>query len=446
MDMCHGPLAGKIVMFSLPLMLTGILQLLYNAADIIVVGRYAGSVALAAVGSTGALNNLIINLFMGLSVGASVAVAQNYGAGNHREVSDTVHTAIAISLVGGVVLCVFGVIMAKPLLELMGTPDDVIDLAALYMRIIFAGMPFNMVYNFGSAILRAVGDTRRPLYFLTVAGLVNVLLNLFFVIVMGMSVDGVALATIIAQMISVVLILLCLMRSESSIRLDLKKIRLHKPALKIIAKVGLPAGVQGSLFSLSNVLIQSTINSFGSIVMAGNAAAANIEGFVYTSMNSVYQASLTFTGQNLGAKQFHRIDKVLWNCLMIVTAVGVVMGVGAYLLGAPLLSIYTSDPEVIQKGLIRLSLVGAPYFLCGIMDVLVGQMRGLGSSIMPMIVSLLGACGLRIVWIYTLFAANPTLQMLYVSYPVSWAVTALVHLGCYLSVRKRVFRRLEAAP
>lgn len=441
MDMCNGPLTGNILMFALPLMLTGILQLLYNAADIVVVGRYAGHVALAAVGSTGSLNNLIVNLFMGLSVGASVAVAQAFGAGKHKDVTDTVHTAIGISIVGGILMGIFGFFMAKPLLQLMDTPPDVIDSAALYMRIIFLGMPFNMVYNFGSAILRAVGDTRRPLYYLTVAGIINVLLNLFFVIVLGMTVDGVAWATIISQMISMVLIIMYLVRAESAIRLDLKKIRIHKPALKVIAKVGLPAGIQGSLFSVSNVLIQSSVNSFGATVMAGNAAASNIEGFVYTSMNAIYQSALTFSSQNLGAKKYHRIDKVMWNCLAIVTVIGLVLGVGAYLLGAPLLSIYNSDPEVISKGLIRLSLVCAPYFLCGIMDVMVGQLRGLGSSVMPMMVSLIGVCGLRVVWIYTVFAANPTLETLYISYPISWAVTGLIHLICYLAVRNKVFHR-----
>ncbi len=444
MDMCEGPLFWKIIAYSVPLMLTGILQLLYNAADIVVVGRYAGSVALAAVGSTGSLINLITNVFMGLSVGASVVVAQSYGAGSIRDVTTTVHTSITLAGIFGVVVGLLGIIMARPLLHLMGSPDDVIDQAALYMRIYFVGMPGFMLYNFGAAIMRAIGDTRRPLYFLTLSGLVNVVFNLVFVLAFHMTVDGVAWATVISQYLSAVMVLACLIRSSDAIHLDIKRLCIAKDKFIQIVRVGLPAGLQGSLFSISNVLIQSAINSFGSIVMAGNAAAANIEGFVYTSMNALYQAAITFTGQNMGAKKYKRINRITVLCAVIVTSVGLVIGWAAYWLGPVLLRIYSSDPEVIQMGLVRMEIICTTYFLCGVMDMLVGVMRGMGYSIVPMIVSLTGACGLRIVWIYTIFAMDPTLTTLYASYPVTWFVTAVLHFVCFLAVHKKVMRRAAA--
>ena len=419
-------------------MLTGILQLLYNAADIIVVGRYAGSVSLAAVGSTSSLINLIVNVFVGLSIGTSVVVSQNYGAERKKDVSETVHTSIAISIISGVAVGIFGVIMAKPLLSLMGTPDDVLNLAALYMRIYFAGMPATMVYNFGSAILRAVGDTRRPLYFLSIAGVVNVVLNLFFVIVFNMGVAGVALATVIAQCISVALVIGCLLKAEGSIKLIPKNIKIHKDKLIQIAKIGLPAGIQGSIFAISNVLIQSAVNSFGSIVMAGNAAAANIEGFVYTSMNAIYQTSLTFTGQNMGAKKYRRVNKVFLICTAFVVVVGGALGGLAYFGSKGLLSIYSVDPKVIEMGMLRMSIICTTYFLCGFMDVLVGSLRGMGKSILPMLVTILGVCGIRILWIYTVFAQHRTLTTLYISYPISWMVTAAIHLICYIVVVRKL--------
>lgn len=443
-DMCRGPLLGKILIFAFPLMLSGILQLLFNAADIVVVGRFAGSQALAAVGSTGALINLIINVFIGLSVGANVLVARYYGAGEKEQVSQAVHTSVLLSLLCGVVLIAVGVLLAQPLLELMGTPDDVIDMSATYMRIYFCGMPVIMLYNFGAAILRSVGDTKRPLYFLIVAGLINVVLNLFFVIVCGMDVDGVALATVISQVVSAGLILLCLMRMEGPCHLDLHKLHIYKDKMWQVVRVGLPAGLQGCIFSISNVLIQSSVNSFGSVAMAGNTAAGNIEGFVYTGMNAIYQTALSFTSQNYGARQYHRISRVMRLCLALVTAVGLGLGLTAVLFHNQLLGIYSSDPQVIAYGTMRMRFVATLYFLCGIMDVMAGVMRGMGYSILPMIVSLTGACGLRILWIFTLFAANRTLSMLYVSYPVSWFITALAHLGCYFWVRRKMPR--EDAP
>ena len=439
--MCSGPLLGKMILFALPLMVSSILQLLFNAADIIVVGKFAGNQALAAVGSTGALINLIVNLFIGLSVGTNVLVARYYGAHQGEDLSETIHTSILASVIGGAILVVIGLVVAEPLLHLMGTPDDVIEQSSLYMRIYFIGMPVNMLYNFGSAILRAVGDTKRPLYFLLVAGVINVVLNLIFVSAFSMGVAGVAAATIISQAISALLIVYCLIRSQGVYQLHLKKLRIHMDKLVKMVRIGLPAGMQGAIFSISNVLIQSSINSFGSIVMAGNTAASNIEGFVYVSMNAVHQTTLSFTSQNLGAKQYKRIEKVLLLSLALVTVIGLTLGGGAYLLGNTLLRIYSPDAEIIHYGMLRMAYVCVPYFLCGVMEVMVGSLRGLGYSIMPMIVSLAGACGLRILWLYTLFAMDPTLPMLYVSYPVSWFVTAAVHGICYLVVRRKFIHK-----
>lgn len=439
MDMTTGPLLPKVLQFSLPLIMTGVLQLLYNAADVVVVGRYAGTQALAAVGSTSSLINLLVNVFMGLSVGASVVIARSYGAGDTAGVRDGVHTAISVAALSGLLVGVIGVCLSRPMLELMQSPDDVIDLAATYVRIYFIGMPFNLLYNFGAAILRATGDTRRPLVYLSFSGLINVLLNLVLVIIFHLSVVGVAVATVISQAISMVLVLVCLIRSEGVTRLEPAKLRIIPRVLGQIVRVGLPAGLQASLFSISNVLIQSSINTFGSLAVAGNAAASNLEGFVYTSMNAIYQADMTFASQNMGAKQYPRVRRTMWVCLGTVTVIGLALGALVYGFGGPLLSLYNSDAEVIAFGLMRMSIILPTYFLCGLMDTMVGQLRGLGYSIMPMIVSLTGACLLRIVWIMTVFAAPQfhTLQVLYLSYPVSWAVTFLAHMGCYfVCVRK----------
>lgn len=431
MDMCNGPILGKVLSYSLPLMLSGVLQLLFNAADVIVVGRFAGSQSLAAVGSTTSLINLLINVFIGLSIGANVLVARYYGAKNEKDMSETIHTAITISLVSGTFLVFVGLFTSRFWLELMGTPEDVIEKSVLYMTIFFIGMPASMAYNFGSAVLRAIGDTRRPLYFLTVAGVVNVGLNLVFVIKLHMDVAGVALATVIAQCISAFLVLRCLARSEGALKLQLKKLKINRRKLIMILKVGLPAGVQGAIFAVSNVLIQSSVNSFGSIAMAGNTASQNIEGFVYTAMNALYQTNLSFTSQNIGAEKYTRINRILFTCQGVVVAVGLVLGTLAYLSGGWLLRVYSSDPEVISYGLLRMSIICTSYFLCGIMDTMVGSIRGIGYSMLPTIVSLTGACGLRVVWIFTVFAMEHTLAVLYLSYPISWAVTALAHIVCY---------------
>lgn len=437
MDMCSGPLLHKILIYAIPLMLSGILQLLFNAADVIVVGRFAGHESLAAVGSTSALINLLINVFIGLSVGANVLVAQYFGAGKEKEVRDTVHTAITISLICGTALVFLGIFAAGPLLRIMGTPEDVLEKAVLYMRIYFAGMPVIMLYNFGAAVLRAIGDTKRPLYFLMAAGVVNVLLNLGFVIGFRMGVAGVALATVLSQCISAALVCRCLMKSESSYRLELSCLGVKWRTLRRIAQIGLPAGFQGAVFSISNVLIQSSINSFGSVAMAGSTASANLEGFVYNAMNSIYQTNLSFTSQNLGGGKFERINRILVLCLGVVTVIGVAMGGSFVLFGPQLLSIYSSDPEVIRYGMMRLTIICGTYFLCGWMDVLVGSLRGLGSSVIPMLVSLAGACGLRILWIFTVFRWQHSLFVLYISYPVTWVVTAAAHLLCFLLIRRK---------
>ena len=439
-DMIHGPLAGKLLVFAIPLMLSSILQLLFNAADVIVVGRWSGSQSLAAVGSNTSLINLMVNLFVGFSVGTNVVVARDLGAGREEDVRDSVHTSIALSLVSGVVLMGLGLLLSRQMLELMGSPEDVIGLAAVYLRIYFCGMPGNMLYNFGAAILRAQGDTKRPLYFLTAAGIINVILNLVFVIVFHMDVAGVALATIISQYVSAILVLLTLMRDKGPLRVDLRALRLDMKVVRRILQVGLPAGFQGMVFSISNVVIQSSINSFGSTVVAGSAASSNIEGFVYAGMNAFYQTALTFTSQNYGACECKRVDRIMGLCLLYSGLIGLVLGNLAYLFGYPLGSIYApGQEEVIAQAVDRLSICCTTYFLCGLMDTQVGVLRGIGYSVVPMIVSLVGSCALRLLWVATIFQLNRTPEMLYLSYPVSWAITAATHFVFFLFIRKRPY-------
>ncbi|MDD3415703.1 MAG: MATE family efflux transporter [Lachnospiraceae bacterium] len=437
MDMCNGPLLGKLLIFAVPLILSGILQLLFNAADIVVVGKFSGSSALAAVGSTGALINLFVNIFIGFSIGTNVLAAQYFGAGDEKNMQDTVHTSILLGLIGGVILIAAGLLFATPMLELMDTPEDVLGQASLYVRIYFIGMPAMLVYNFGAAILRAIGDTRRPLYYLLAAGVVNVILNLILVIGFHMGVAGVAIATVISQVISAVMIVRCLMNSAGMYHLELRLLKLHKQKLIRIVQIGLPAGVQGAIFSISNVLIQSSVNSFGSIVMAGNTAAGNIEGFVYTSMNAIYQTALSFTSQNVGGGKQERIPKILTQCLILVFVVGAGLGNLAYHFGPELLSIYSSDQQVISYGMSRMQIICQVYFLCGMMDVMVGILRGMGYSIAPMLVSLAGACGLRVIWIFTIFVWKHTLFILYLSYPITWTITLSVHVICFIIIWKR---------
>lgn len=436
-DMCNGPLFPKILAFSIPLMLSGILQLLFNAADMIVVGRFAGSTALAAVGANAALINLLTNLFIGFSIGANVLVAQFYGAGKERDMSETVHSAILLSLLCGGILLVLGILAAPQILVLMGTPGDVLGQAVLYIRIYFIGIPVLLLYNFGSSILRAVGDTKRPLYYLLTAGIINVILNLIFVIGLHMGVAGVALATVISQSVSAALVLRCMMHMEGGCRVELAKLKINREKMLQIMRIGFPAGLQGTVFSLSNVLIQSSVNSFGSVAVAGNTAGQNIEGFIYMAMNTFHQTALSFSSQNFGAGNYKRIGRVFLECLGLVTFVGLSLGWLAYLFGNQLLGIYSSDPQVIEVGLLRMSVICTMYCLCGIMDVTVGELRGIGCSVLPMVVSVLGVCAFRVFWIFTIFQQYRSLWTLYISYPVSWVLTAAVNMVCFMLVRKK---------
>lgn len=438
-DMCSGSIMKKMILFAFPLMCSSMLQLLFNAADIIVVGNCGGHNSLAAVGSTTSVINLLTNLFVGLSVGATVLVSHFYGAKQKEDLKTTVHTVVALSIASGLIMSVIGIVCTKQILIWMKTPTEVLGLAVIYLRIYFAGMLANMVYNFGAAILRAVGDTKRPLYYLAFSGVVNVLLNLLFVIKFNMDVAGVALATVISQCISAILVIRCLVKDQGDIHLDFKCLKIHGGTFLKILQVGLPAGFQGILFSLANVVIQSSVNTFGEIVVAGSAAASNIEGFVYMAMNALHQAAISFTSQNVGAGKHERINKILLTAQFYVIVVGLVMGLTVVAFGEPLLSLYNKDPEVIAAGMVRLKIIVTLYFLCGMMDVMVGSLRGLGYAIMPMIVSLIGACLLRIVWLAVFFPMEQfhSIEMIYITYPVSWIITFLAHVVCFLIVRRR---------
>ncbi len=438
-DMTSGPILPKLLKLTLPLMLSSILQLLFNAADIIVVGNFASENSLAAVGSTSSLVNLMTNLFLGLSTGANVLTSRYMGSGNNEKVSKTIHTSIFLAMFSGLLLTVIGIIFADKLLLLMKNPPEVLELSTLYLRIYFVGMIAMMIYNFGSSILRSKGDTKRPLYFLAFAGVINVVLNLIFVIFLKMDVAGVALATVISQCISAFLILRCLINETDAFQFQFKQLRLDRNIASKLLKIGIPAGFQGVVFSLSNVVIQSSINSFGPITMAGSAAAASIEGFVWVSMNAFSQGALTFTSQNVGAKKYSRINKIALIACTCGAVAGLVLGNLAYIFGEPLIGIYDSRPEVIASGMTRMSLVCCFYFTCGLMDCIVGSIRGMGYAVTPTIVSMLGACGLRLLWIFTGFQLPQfhTEFMLFMSYPVSWVITFLAHLICFAFMRKK---------
>ena len=458
MDMCSGNLFKKIVVFCFPLMLMGILQLLYNTADLIIVSNFSDDPsALGAVGSTSSLINLVVNLFMGLSVGTNVICARYFGSKNEKAMSNAVHTSILISIIVGTLLGFIGFFIAGPLLRMMNNDDK---LSELYLKIYFIGMPFNLLYNFASSILRAVGDTKRPLYYLTIAGFINVLLNLLFVIGLNMSVAGVALGTIISQAVSAILVIVTLIKTKESYGIKLNKLKIHKKELLEIAKVGLPAGIQSSIFSISNVLIQSSVNNFDKVastiagttistVKNGNSAATSVEGFVYAAMNSVYHAALAFTSQNVGAKKSKNIKKVMIYSLIYVTIVAASLGIILFVFGKQALSIYTTNPDEINVGYIRLHYLCLPYFLCGIMDVMVGIIRGLGYGLTPMIVSIVGVCGFRIFWILFIFQNNTTftdyndLNLLYISYPISWIITFTIHLITYFILSKNKYQELN---
>lgn len=441
-DMCSGSVFQKMLLFAVPLMCSSILQLLFNAADIVVVGRFAGDNALAAVGSNSSLINLLTNVFVGLSIGTNVLTAQYYGGKKEKDLKETVHTSVLLSICSGIILTVIGILGAKPLLELMQAPEEVLGLAVIYLRIYFLGMTSTMVYNFGSAILRAVGDTQRPLYYLLGAGIINVILNLFFVIVCHMGVAGVAAATAISQTISAILVVRCLIKEQGGIHLDLKELRINGEKFARIIRIGLPAGFQGMVFSLSNVVIQSAVNSFGAVAVAGNSAAANIEGFVYMAMNAFYQATISFTSQNYGAKEYKRIYKILVAGELYAIITGVVLGNLAVFFGEPLLGVYSPSADVVAAGLGRMKVICTLYALCGMMDVLVGSLRGIGYSVVPMIVSLIGACGLRLLWIATIFQIPEyhSMRTIYISYPVTWTITFLVHLITFLIVSRKALR------
>lgn len=445
-NLCEGNLFSRILLYTIPIILTGVLQLLFNAADLVVVGRCCGSLSVAAVGATGSIINLITNLFIGLSVGAGVTVAHAFGAHMDEDAAKTVHTAIPLACICGIMLTIIGVAGARTYLIWMDTPSDILDLSAVYMRIYFCGITASMVYNFGSAILRAAGDTQSPLLYLTIAGVLNVILNLFFVMVFHMDVDGVALATAISQTLSAILVLFALHKRSDACRLTWKGIRFHRNQLLKIVRIGLPAGIQGSLFAISNVMIQSSVNSFGSVVVSGNSAAQNLEGFTYTTMNSFHQTALNFTGQNFGAGKFDRIRRILGFSLLYVFAFGLLAGSATYFFGSPLLRIYIPDSEAaVQYGLTRLAYISLPYFLCGLMDVMTGMIRGMGSSVAPMLICVIGVCGMRIAWISTVFRLSKyhSPKCLYLSYPISWLITFFAQLLVFIYIYYRRKKEME---
>ncbi len=439
-SMLQGPLWSGIISYTIPIIITSLLQLLFNAADLVVVGRYCGSNSVGAIGATGTVTNLMIQLFMGLSVGSGVAIAHAIGSKNDEDARRTVHTTVPTALLGGVVLSVVGIALTKPLLQMMGTPENLLPLSQTYMRIIFAGMIFSLVYNFCASILRAAGDTKGPLLYLTASGILNVVLNLLFVILLDMNVAGVALATIISQALSAVMVVIALMRRTDACRLYLKEMRFYKPQLMKIIRIGLPAGVQASMFGISNTMIQSATNSFGETVVSGIAAAGNIEGFVYVSFNSYQQTVTNYIGQNAGAGQYNRVRRCFWICLICSVVTGLVTGLSAYAFAEPLLSIYITDsPAAIAYGIERLAMVAAPYCLCALMDISIGALRGLGYSAQSMIISILGICGVRILWIYTVFQQFHTPKVLYLSYIVTWTLTFIFQLIFYIRLlRKRI--------
>ena len=442
-DMCNGTIMDKLITFAFPLMLSGVLQLMFNAVDIIVVGRFSGSSSLAAVGSTTALINVFTNLFIGISLGANVLAARFFAAGREKEMSETVHTSITFALISGIIMAVIGQICAKGALELMGTPEDVIGLSAFYMRIYFLGMPFFMLYNYGAAILRAVGDTKRPLYFLIISGVINAVLNMVLVIVFDLGVAGVAIATVFSQMISCVLVLICLARTDASYRLYISKLGMKQEYLEQIFRVGIPAGIQSTVINFSNALLQSSVNSFGSTAMAGYTAANNVLGFLYMSINSVTQACMSFTSQNYGVGKYKRMDRVLLDCLILSVSVALLLGCGAYIFGTQILQIYTEDAQVVQCGLEILSITTVPYFLCGIMDLFPGALRGMGYSAVPMILSIIGTVGTRILWIFVFFPQYRSLYFLFISYPGSWLATIVMQVICFIVVRRHVHSLAE---
>ncbi|MBR6224390.1 MAG: MATE family efflux transporter [Firmicutes bacterium] len=444
-DMTEGSILKKMLRFAIPVMFTGLLQLLFNAADIVVVGRFAGDAALAAVGASSSPVHLVVTLLMGLSMGVNVTVARAFGAGRPKDIQEAVHTSITLALIGGVLMAIVGLSVCSTLLRIMGTPDEILPLSKKYMDILFMGIPIMALYNFGSGIFRARGDTRRPLYFLAVAGVINVCLNLFFVIVLHLDVVGVALATVLSQIVSMSLIMGTLMREKGPFRLELKKLGLYKSKVKPILVIGVPSGIQGMLFSISNMVIQSSINSFGKIVMAGSSASASIEGFTFVAMDSCTQSAMTFTSQNMGAGKIERIPHVFRTAVAMVTVAGLTIGNLTYLFGRPILGIYTQNPAVVDQGMIRLMIMCVPYFICGIMNVIPGVIRGMGYSIVTTIVTIIGVCGLRIAWIGTIcqLPQCSTIEWVYASYVATWLITAIAHYIYYKLIYKKTAKRFN---
>ncbi|MBE6749301.1 MAG: MATE family efflux transporter [Ruminococcaceae bacterium] len=441
LDMTKGPFFKKILRFSLPLVLTGLLQMIYNTADVIVVGRFAGGTALAAVGATGSLVNLILNIFLGMSMGSGVMTAKYIGARDENSVKRCVHSAMLLSILSGIFVAIFGFLFSEELLVMMDSPEDVLPLSKLYLQIFFFGAPAGMVFNFGASIVRATGDTKKPLLILSLSGIVNIVLNLILVIKFNMSVAGVAIATIVSQYISATIIVIVLLNMKNACKLDIKKLRFHKEELKRILYVGIPAGIQNSLFSVSNVIIQTTVNSFGSVAMAGIAAGSNVDSFIYTCTNAISQTTMTFSSQNYGAKKYENFNKIYFRCVVLTIAIGGGMGALGVVFKDFLVGIFSTDPAVIEIGAQRLTLILPFYFFCSLMDVGAGQLRGMGKSFLPMIVSLLGGCGLRLLWIFVFFPKNPTLIYLYYAYPISWTITFVVLFVCYFIVRKQILKK-----
>ena len=437
--MTEGPILSKLLKFSIPLIFSSLLQLLFNAADIVVVGRFSGDNALAAVGSTGSLINLLVNLFQGLSIGTNVVAAHYFGANRKSELKETVHTAMLLSIYSGIIMTAVGVTFAVPILKLMQAPHEVLTLASVYLKIYFGGITATMIYNFGSALLRAVGDTQRPLYILFLAGIINVILNLIFVIIFHLDVAGVAWATVISQTISAILVVIILLKENEEYSLEIKNIKINMHIFTKIVKVGIPAGFQGIMFSFSNVIIQSFVNSFGSVLIAGNSAACNLEGFIYTSMNGFSQGALTFCSQNMGARKIDRIKKIVWISQLSIIVLGASMSGLFLLFGHQLLGIYTKSPEVIEAGLLRCKVIFTTYYLCGIMDSMANSIRGMGHSLMPVIVTIFGACIFRLIWLFTFFQipAFHTPLVIFLSYPLSWTITYIAHLICYKKILKK---------
>jgi len=445
-DMCNGPILPSVIKYTIPIILTGLLQLAFNAADMMVIGMFCGSTSVGSVGATSSLTNLLVNLFIGIGSGVSVVTAKAIGAKNFKDTTRLVHAAVPLGILAGAILTLLGILAGPWCLQLMGTPENLLPLSSLYMRIYFCGMIPNLGFNFCAAILRATGDTKSPMKFLTIAGFVNVTLNVFFVTVLHMDVAGVALATIIAQSISFVLVLRALIRRDDDCKLNIRQMHLDGRAVGSILRIGLPAGLQSTVFSISNVIIQSSVNSFGPSAVAGNAAAGNLEGFVYVGMNAFYQTSLNFTGQNVGAGKLERVKKTLLCCLVSVVVVGYLMGAGFRLFAGDLLKLYVKDdPAAIAYAITRMTYVCQFYFMCGMMETLNGTLRGMGASVVALLISVLGVCGVRLVWIFTVFRSERfhSLDSLYFSYDISWLMCILVQITAVIILYKKRKKQLQ---